>query len=294
MSPMDAAGEEARIGSIASGRFRLGYRIEGHGKPAMVVGSSIFYARTFSANLRRRLRLAFVDHRGFAPANGDVTVDECGLETIVADIERMRAALDLQDFLLIGHSGHAYMALEYAKRYPQHVSHMLLIGCGPGQGDEHMRLAERHWQESVCPERKARFEADMAQLAADIAAEPQRRFAHFCVRFAARAWYDMDIDVAALWRDVPTNMTFIDHAWGEIFRDLDIRAGLERLAMPVMLALGRFDYQVAPAWTWEGYRPLFRDLTVRIFDRSGHTPQFEESDAFDAELMSWLAAKGVP
>jgi len=88
-------------------------------------------------------------------------------------------------------------------------------------------------------------------------------------------------------------MPIIDHLWGEAFRDLRIEDGLDTLAAPVFLALGRFDYLVAPALAWEPYRVLFRDLTVRIFDRSGHTPQLEESAAFDAELLAWLESRSA-
>ena len=35
-------------------------------------------------------------------------------------------------------------------------------------------------------------------------------------------------------------------------------------------------------------RSSFADLTLRVFDRSSHTPQLEESDVFDAELLRWL------
>jgi proline iminopeptidase len=37
-------------------------------------------------------------------------------------------------------------------------------------------------------------------------------------------------------------------------------------------------------------RPKFRDLTVRVFERTGHTPQLEEPALFDAELLRWIEA----
>ena len=59
----------------------------------------------------------------------------------------------------------------------------------------------------------------------------------------------------------------------------------------MFLALGRFDYLVAPPHTWDRVRPAFRDLTVRIFERSGHTPQYEEAAHFDAELIGWMTGR---
>ena len=51
---------------------------------------------------------------------------------------------------------------------------------------------------------------------------------------------------------------------------------------------GRYDYLIAPPSAWDPLRDKFNDLTVRVFERSGHTPQFEEPELFDAELLSWL------
>jgi proline iminopeptidase len=104
----------------------------------------------------------------------------------------------------------------------------------------------------------------------------------------ARSWYDPSFDAAPLWEGVTVNMLGIDYLWGEVFRDLDIREGLDELDKPVFLALGRFDYLVAPYASWQPYRECFRDLTVRVFDRSSHTPQLEESRLFDHELVTWL------
>jgi hypothetical protein len=47
-------------GTIAIGAFNIGYRVEGSGAPAMVIGSSLYYPRVFSRNLRSHLRIAFV------------------------------------------------------------------------------------------------------------------------------------------------------------------------------------------------------------------------------------------
>ena len=64
-----------------------------------------------------------------------------------------------------------------------------------------------------------------------------------------------------------------DHVWGNVFRDLDITRGLSTFDRPVLLALGRYDFIVAPPCSWDPIRPKFRDLTVRVFEHSGHNPR---------------------
>jgi len=237
------------------------------------------------------LHLVFMDHRGFAKATREVSRADFGLDAILDDVDLLRQHLGLDRVVVIGHSGQGYMALEYAKRYPQHVSHVVIIGTGPSHGASHMDLAERHWREAVCPERKARHAENLSRLQADIEAAPERRFVTFCIRMCARTWFDPHYDAAPLWEGVHVNMEMFDVVFGETFRDIDIRRGLDAFDIPVLLALGRFDYLVAPAFTWDAYRGSFKDLTVRVFDRSGHSPHQEESDLFDGEVLRWLDAR---
>jgi proline iminopeptidase len=279
-------------GTVRSGSFDLGYTIEGQGKPALVIGSSIYYPRVFSANLRQALMLVFVDHRGFVRPSEEVAASEYELDILLDDIERVRQHLGLGEIIIIGHSGHGYMALEYAKKYPQHVSHVVVICTAPNHGVALWEVKERHWEEAVCPERRAKLESDLVLLPAEVAASPETRFVSYCVRMGARSWYDFTFDGAPLWEGVHVNMAMFDRVFGEIFRDIDITKGLDALNIPVLLVLGRFDYLVAPYWTWEPYRGSFRDLTVRVFDRSSHMPPMEESELFDAELLQWIGTHG--
>lgn len=289
MSRPDIVLPPPQRGTLRAGPFDLAYSVEGAGRPALVIGSSVYYPRTFSPALRRSLRLAFVDHRGFGTPVAGFTAADGHLSDILDDIEHLRRHLSLGQVVVIGHSGHAYMALEYAKKYPEHVTHVVLIAAGPSHSPAHTAAADRHFEEAVCPGRKARLEADLRALPADLAASPDRRFITFCLRLGARSWYEPTFDAAPLWEGVRVNMPVIDHLWGEAFRDIDITRGLPDLGVPVLLALGRFDYLVAPPFTWDPYRPSFRDLTVRVFDRSAHTPQLEEPALFDRELLDWLA-----
>ncbi len=53
-------------GYIEVDGFKLKYLTEGTGSDVLVVGSWIYYPRSFSQNLRKSMRLHFVDYRGFA------------------------------------------------------------------------------------------------------------------------------------------------------------------------------------------------------------------------------------
>lgn len=267
--------------------FELKYVVEGNGAPALVIGSAVYYPRSFSQNLRRHLRMAFIDWRGFSSGSAEVSLD-----TFLEDIEALRKALQFERCIVIGHSAHALLALEYAKKYPNRVSHVVMIGISPNLNAAHAKAAAQNWEESVWPERKAAQEKRMRDLSDEdlVKFPPGQRFVKWYVRRDPQAWYDYNFDSSPLWEGVVPNMPMFDYLYGVALRDLDIAKEFDK---PVFLALGRFDFIVAPASSWDPVRPSFSDLTVRIFERSGHSPQFEEAGLFDEELLSFvkLAAK---
>ncbi len=280
----------ADSGSIPSGQFRLNYRIEGTGAAAIVIGFPNYYARVFSEDLRSHLRLVFVDHRGSAASPGSVDTAEFALERIVDDLELVRETLGLGRIAIIGHSGHAFMALEYAKKYPANVSHVVMIGIAPDFSASSRQAAQQNWLRLASPERKAVMEENLRRLPDEQLAQLPvgQQFVRRYIRDAPRTWYDPRFDSSPLWEDVNINMEMFNYVWGELFRDIDITQGLDTFDRPVFLAQGRYDFRVAPPSIWDPIRPKFRDLTVRVFERSGHWPHYEEAGLFDAELLRWM------
>lgn len=273
-------------GAILSESFSLGYSVEGQGSPAVVIGSSLYYPRTFSQSLRTKFRFIFLDHRGFAKLNGEDKKSDYELDIVLEDIEKSRQTLGLGKIIIIGHSGHGYMALEYAKKYPQNVSHIVIISTGPSHG-RHMESAEEYWNASVCPERKNKYMNDQRLFEEKIKSDPENFFIHFCISQEAKAWYNLHFDSKPLWDGIKANTKAFDRLFGEVFRDIDITENLSRLSQPVFLGLGKFDYQTAPFYSWNPYLSSFQNLTVRLFEKSAHNPQMEEMNLFDAELLNW-------
>ena len=277
-------------GSISSGPFQLPYRVEGEGHPAIVIGTHLYYPRAFSQNLRNHFKLVFMDHRGFAPSPGPVEQSEFELEKVIDDVELLRNHLGLGRIAVIGHSGHSFMALEYAKKYPQHTSHIVMIGVAPDFSEESTTLAGEAFEALADSDRReAERENRQRVTDEDIAAlPPDEAFIQDYIRNAARVWYNPRFDCTPLWEGITINMDMIGYVWGELFAKIDVTRGLKDLQCPVFLALGRYDFIVAPPSTWDPILPQFNDLTLRVFEESGHTPQLEEQELFDRELLGWM------
>jgi proline iminopeptidase len=277
-------------GTIKSRGFELGYQIEGSGPNTLVIGSSIYYPRVFSKNLRKHLRLIFADMRAYAPVPQSEPPLNFDLDLLLDDIECIRQELKLGKVIIVGHSGHAFLALEYAKKYPQHVSHVVMSGTSPDFSERSKQSAEEYWLATASPERKAAqkkwFEKCPDSQYMQIPAN--ERFIWNYIRHTPHIWYDFNFDSTPLWQGVNVNMAIFDYVWGTLFRDIDITKGLETFNKPVFLALGRYDFIVAPPDAWEPLRSKFKQLSICVFEKSGHAPFYEEAELFDTKLLAWL------
>jgi proline iminopeptidase len=231
--------------------------------------------------------MIFMDHRGYAPPPGS-PVDATAFteDKLLDDIERARQQLGLGRIVIIGHSIHSVMALEYAKKYPDSVSHVVMIGS-PALNAENERLMDQNWEELASPERKAAMEENRRRFPDEELAQlpPGQRFLRTYLRNGPRTWFDPHFDASPLWEGVEANDVSMQVPF---FRDVDITQGLDTFDRPVFLALGRYDFLVAPPSAWASITPRFRDLTTRVFERSGHWPHYEEPEVFDSELLGWL------
>ncbi len=263
--------------------FCLKASIDGSGSVAIVIGSHKYYPRTFSENLKSKLQLVCADTRGFVPASLNHTESDFTIDKLVQDIEALRLSLGADKIILIGHSIHAFMALEYARQFPDKVSHLVLIASSPTAGSEIYKEADRYFEESVCPERKAAFAASMQKFIES----GDQSFVARLLSFGPRIWYDANFDASKLWEGVEINSVGAGIIWGSMFADYDLSSALKAIKCPIFLALGRYDY-FNPPHLWEKYRDQLSDLTIRIFEKSSHTPQLEEPDNFDEELMRWI------
>jgi len=279
-------------GTISIDGFPLGYQIEGKGAPVLVIGSTVYYPRLFSPAIRESLQLIFIDHRGFVQPSRALQPADYTLDRIVEDIETMRRSLGLEKFSILGHSGHAFLATEYAIRYSQSVENVILLNTAPTNSDERQAQSFAFFAETASPERKAVFEREIALLAGDLEREPERRFAHVCIRMGAHSFFDYSFEGAYLWDGVYTNMPVIDHLWGDAFARLNLLDRLSLVNKPVFLGLGAFDYLVGPASLWDDVEQRHPHVTKVLFTRSGHNPMLEEPEQFDARIMDWIHQGG--
>lgn len=277
-----------RNGTIMSGGFALNYAVRGQGQPILAVGSSVYYPRLFSEHFYTAFQLIALDHRGFVKPPRPLQPEDYTLDRIVEDIEAARQALGLEDFVLMGHSGHAFMAAAYARRYPEAVRKLVLLNTAPTNSPQRQQQSLAFFQDTASPERKRQFEQDIALLEGDLAKEPERRFVNMCIRMGAHSFHDYTFDASPMWDGVYTNMPVIDDLWGRTFAEQNLIPLLAELRTPVFLGLGRYDYLVGPVSLWDPVDERYGHVRKVVFEASGHNPMLEEPEAFVSALSGWI------
>jgi proline iminopeptidase len=294
MTTQGMAHDNAGIVDVEGAQLR--YRIEGRGQPCLVVGSAIFYPRMFSQELREHLQLVFADLRHFAAASDpSFTLDAISIDTYAGDIERVRQALGLGEVVVTGHSIHGVIALEYARRHPEHVRGVVAIGAVPHWSDKDSAQAERRFEAEASEERKQILARQLAALTPEVRAtlSPADIFVREYMAYGPAHWYDPAYDGSWLWEGVIPDVPAVDRLYGELFRTYDVAQGPGQITVPVLIAQGRYDYG-APYTLWDEHRHKLPQHSYTLFDKSGHFPSLEEPERFDQTLLAWVHGLDSP
>lgn len=278
------ATNKEKSGNVTVDGTKLTYRIEGKGIPCLVLETDPAY---YSEKLKNHFEMHFINARYSATDYTPIPPEEYTLNTLFHDIDTLRAAMGLEKFAIMGHSIHGAVAYEYAKRYPEYVSHVIMISTPNNTGPEAYDAASRHWANAP-EERKRLYEENMAKIKDSIEQlTPKEAFVKIGAAEGPKRWYDANFDATAYYERMTINFDLVAHLFGKLFANYTMFKDGEHPNVPTFLAIGKSDY-VVPYTLWEGKYDTLPSLTIAYFDRSGHTPQLEESDLFDKRLLEWI------
>ena len=110
-------------------------KVVGRGYPLLLMHGGPSADNTSMLPFRRladRFTLVFYDHRGNGRSTG--APSSMTWENLTADADALRQRLGFERWAVLGHSFGGHVALEYALRYPDSLSHLVLLDTG---GDSH-------------------------------------------------------------------------------------------------------------------------------------------------------------
>jgi len=245
-----------------------------------ILGTRVF-ERLTPEPLTDYFRFVYVDLRGGGRSTGDPR--DLTFDVLASDLDAVRAAIGAAKASVFGYSILGAVALEYSRRFPATVSHVIAAGTPPiGDTRELVKSSSAFFAADGSAERKAILQENLAALAPDT--PPTRAvFAQTPMRF-----FDPRFDAVSLFADTQFNPGLFEHVLA-LTAPWNVLDGVESLQAPILLAHGRYDYAV-PFTMWDGVVEQIPNATLRLFERSGHQPFFEEPRQFAEVVLDWMSA----
>ena len=237
---------------------------------------------TFSP-LSHKLQLVYFDHRGQGrSARG--AKETYTLDNNVEDMEALRQHLGLGKIVVLGSSYGGMVALSYAIRYPQHVSHLIVISTVADsrfltraqeilaeRGTEEQRaIAQRLWNGTFKNEQQLReFFQVMAPL--------------YSLTYDPNSRQDA-------WNRIIFSTDEINVAFGGFLSSYIVLNQLHNITSPTLVIGGRHDWICPPEFSEEIAKAI-PNADLRIFENSGHLIRADEPEALRDVITGFLVYK---
>jgi proline iminopeptidase len=239
---------------------------------------------------RDRFTLIFYDHRCNGRSEG-ADLSSMTWENLAADAEALRQALGFDKWAVLGHSFGGMVALEYALRYPQSLSHLLLVDtCG-----------DTRWVQEKAPEALAQRGFSPATV------EIARRYYNgeimpsevvpAMIRLA-KAYYHhlspmrlaLDFALGLRVKSRPEALIF---GYGKLLKGWTVMERLGEIKVPTLVMAGRDDFQFPPEHQAELAAGI-ANARLEIVERAGHNAPSERSADVVEAIKHFMATASVP
>ncbi|MEW7278246.1 alpha/beta hydrolase [Aquimarina sp. 2201CG1-2-11] len=275
-----------KSGSIIIDGSVLNYSIKGKGTPLLLIGSDPEY---FSKSFLDNFRLYTIEMRFNAQKYQPIDLSKYNIDHLFKDIDTIRSVLGIKKFIIAGHSVLGAVAHKYAKKHPEYVSHVVMMATPRTWGTTTYNEAVNVYWESASEKRRALYHKNQKQLEKEKNDSLSRRevFIKSLVASGPKRWHDENLDATQFFERVNYNLDFLFHLFGKVMPEYDLCSPEEKLDIPVFAAVGKSDY-IAPISLWNTKCKESTNLTISLFEESGHTPQYEQSELFTKRLVDWI------
>ncbi|MFC4008721.1 alpha/beta fold hydrolase [Nonomuraea purpurea] len=247
-----------------------------HGAPGL---GSLAEPKAGFGRLADAYRVVVFDARGSGRSgqNGPFTHEQW-----VADVEGLREWLGAERIVIAGGSYGGFIAMEYAARHPARVSAVVLRDTSADNANQELatRNAAASSRVRIDPAKLERIMSGTVRDDADL---------KDCWR-EILPLYDHDYDPAKVEQRVaatPYHYRTHNHAFAVNQPNYDIKHLLPGITAPVLVTVGRHDW-ITPVECSQTIARLIPRAELRVFEKSGHSPQVEEAELWEATVRDFL------
>ena len=248
-----------------------------HGAPGL--GSRAEPKASFGA-LADTYRVIVFDARGSGDSSETPPYSH---EQWTADIDTLRDWAGAEKIIMAGGSYGGFLALEYTLRYPDRVSALVLRDTAAA---DRFRAQARHRAEST-----ERTMINMELLDRSFAGQVRDNDDFRACWRAILPLYDYDYDPAKVDQRADTTIYHYathNYAFGINLPNYDVTGRLGEITCPTLITVGRHDW-ITPVEASQELADNIAESQLVIFEKSGHSPQIEERDAWLSAVRSFLA-----
>jgi proline iminopeptidase len=265
-------------------------KVIGHGYPLVLMhgGPGADHASMLAFQpCADHFTLVFYDHRCNGRSEG-AAVSSMTWDNLTADAEALRQALGFDKWAVLGHSFGGMVALEYALRYPQSLSHLLLLDtCGDtwwvqqnapeilakrGYSSATVRTAQRFYNGQIEPNE---FMPSMIKLA--------RAYYH---HLSPLVLAHEIVTVGMRTKSRPEAQIF---AFSQLLKGWTVMDRLSEIKVPTLVMAGRDDFQFPPEHQ-AALAAGIANARLEIVERAGHNAPTERSAEVIQAVRDFMAA----
>jgi len=222
------------------------------------------------------MRLVYYEHRGNG-RSGRPRSESITFEQLCADADALREHLGFEEIAVLGYSFGGFVALEYALRYPERISHLILLDTAPT-----FDYAE---EIEVNARRKGATQEQLEAL--DASAEDEAESWRLWKLIEPLYFHTYDADLAERVMGKTVISVEAGEAGDAIIEDWDLTPRLGEISAPTLILVGKDDF-VCPPSQAKAMHEGIPNSDLAVFERSGHFTHVEEPEAFFDTVRRWL------
>lgn len=265
----------------------LNTKIMGRGTPLALMhggpGADLYTMLSFKP-LADQFTLVFYDHRCNGRSEG-ADVSSLTWENLTADADALREKLGFAKWVVLGHSFGGYVALEYALRYPDRLSALVLVDTG---GDS-------RWAQENAPKVLAQrgYSPEIVHLARRFLnglIEPGEMFPDLMKLGKA---YTYHVSPGQIPHMILTGLKTklrpkaLIYSATHFLKGWSVMDRLNEIKVPTLILAGREDFQFPPEHQQELAAGIPNSRLV-ILDQAGHNVQDEQPAEVQRVLREFL------
>lgn len=262
----------------------------GHGYPLLLMhgGPSLDHTSLLPLEpLADQFTLIFYDHRCNGRSEG-AEVASMTWENLTADADALRQALGFDKWAVLGHSFGGNVALEYALRYEQNLSHLILMNTG---GDQ-------KWVQRNAPKLLAKrgFSASAVEAARRFYSGQvtPENYQSTVMKFWTGYFYHINPLTVALGILKGPHTVYRPEAliqgYGHLLRGWNVIDRLGEIRTPSLVLAGRYCFLFPPE-----HQAILADrlpnARLELIERAGHNPQMERPAETMRAIREFMAAR---